>query len=87
MAQGRDLTPYQKGVIKRYYENKDNLMAQKLSEIVSELYVCTDEKHACRLWERARKALANMEVNKQTVKWVCEKRDLETLAEVVSELF
>jgi len=83
----KDLTRYQQGIVRRYYENKETIMTQKVSEIVSELYVCTDAKKAGRLWERARKALLNAGSNKLTVEKVCEKRDLKWLAEIVGELF
>ena len=87
MPKGRNLTPYQKGIVRRYYENKDTLMSQKLAEIVSELGVCQDEKKAGRLWERARKALATMEVHPLKVNTICDKRDIQWLAELVGELF
>ena len=87
MAKGRELTPFQRGIVKRYYEHKDTLMAQKLGEIVSELSVCEDDKRSGRLWERARKALLNLGANKLATEKVCEKRDLEWLAELVGQLF
>lgn len=83
----KDLTRYQQGIVRRYYENKETLMTQKVSEIVSDLYVCTDVKKAGRLWERACKALLNAGADKLTVEKVCEKRDLKWLAEIVSDLF
>lgn len=83
----KDLTRYQQGIVRRYYENRDTLMTQKVSEIVSELYLCADAKKGARLWERAGKALLNVGVDKLTVKKVCEKRDLKWLAEIVSDLF
>ena len=83
----RDLTPHQQRIVKRYYENRDTLMCQKLSEIVSELYVCTSEKKASALWERARKALVNAGANALTIEKVCQKRDVKWLAETVGELF
>ena len=83
----RDLTPHQQRIVKRYYENKDTLMCQKLAEIVSELYVCTSEKKASTLWERARKALVNADANARTIEKVCEKRDVKWLADIVAELF
>ena len=87
MAKGRHYSAYQKGVIKRYYENKDHLMNQKLGEIVSELYLCTDEKKAQRLWKGAHKALLNAGVHQVQAERLLEARDLEGLAKLVSELF
>ena len=53
MAKGQFHTQYQKGIIKRYYENKDDLSTQKLGEIVSELYLETNPAKRTRLWASA----------------------------------
>ena len=37
-------TPYQQKIIRRFYENKDLRLIQKLGELVSNLYVETSEK-------------------------------------------
>jgi hypothetical protein len=87
MAKGQHLSSYQKGIVKRYYEHKDTLATQKLGEIVSELYLCTDEKKAARLWDRAAKALTNAGANKVRVERLMRSRDVERLAEIVNELF
>lgn len=87
MAKERNYSRYQKGVIKRYYDNKDHLMNQKLGEVVSELYLCTEEKKAARLWASAHKALINAGVHKVQAARLVEARDLEGLAKVVGELF
>ena len=52
MAEKKPLTPHQKGIVRRYYENREAISTQKLGEIVSELYLCTSPKKADRLWER-----------------------------------
>ena len=87
MAEGRHYSNYQKGIIRRYYENKDNLMNQKLGEIVSELYLCTDEKKAARLWKSAHQALVNAGAHKGQAERLVTARDLEGLAKLVGELF
>ena len=51
MAKGDPLTPHQKGIVRRYYDHQDDMVHQKLSETVSDLYLCTDEKKAARLWK------------------------------------
>ena len=37
--QGQEYSRYQRGVIQRYYEHADTIALQKLSEIVSDLYL------------------------------------------------
>ncbi len=87
MAKGDYLTPQQRGIVRRYYEHKDTLMHQKLSETVSELYLCTDEKKSARLWKSVRAALLNMGVPKERAEKVVAERDPEKLANLVSKLF
>jgi hypothetical protein len=87
MAKGDHLTPYQKGVVRRYYEHEGALNHQKLSEIVSELYVCEDEQKANRLWKSAQTALISMGAPRARVERTVSERDLEDLAALVSKLF
>ncbi len=87
MAKGDYLTPHQKGIVRRYYKHKDSLMHQKLSEIVSELYLCTSEKQADRLWKSAATALSNMDAPKGRVDRIVADRDLKELAALVSKLY
>lgn len=37
-------TPYQDKIIKRYYENKPEIMRQKLNELVTDLYLAETPK-------------------------------------------
>ncbi len=87
MAKGRHYSNYQKGIIKRYYENKETLMTQKLGEIVTELYLCTSDKKKDRLWERAHKALLNAGVPGVRADRVVADGDVEKLAKLVEEIF
>jgi hypothetical protein len=87
MAHGKHYSAHQKGIIKRYYENKDHIMNQKLGEIVSELYLCTDEKKKARLWKSAHNALVQAGAHKKQAELIVEARDVESLARLVGELF
>lgn len=87
MAKGQPLSPYQQGIVKRYYEHKDTLATQKLGEIVSDLYLCTDPKKAERLWARTHTALLQAGANKARVEKLMRDRSIERLAALVNELF
>ena len=87
MAKGQFHTPYQKGIIKRYYENKDDLCSQKLGEIVSDLFLERDPAKSKRLWESAQTALQNMGANPVRVTKIVAARNLPGLAKLVEELF
>ena len=82
----RDLSKHQRGIVNRYYANRDTIMAAKLGELVSELYLCTNEKKATRLWERVLKALANTGVKPERIDAIVDARDVEQLARLVGEL-
>ena len=87
MARGQFLTPYQRGIVKRFYEHRDTLAQQKLGEIVSDLYLCDTEAKADRLWKRVEKALGQAGGNDAWVKKILADRNLEELARIVGELF
>ena len=83
----RHYSAYQKGVIKRYYENKDTLMRQKLGEMISDLYLADTHAKRERLWKRVEKALVGAGVEQKLVQAIVGERSLEGLAEVVAEIF
>ncbi len=87
MAKGDPLTPYQKGVVRRYYDHQDDMVHQKLSEIVSDLYLCTSEKKAAALWKSAHAALLKTAAGPARVERTVAERDLKDLAALVSKLF
>ena len=86
----RDLSRHQEKIVKRYYQHRDALMAQKLGELVSDLYMADTDKKRASLWSRVEKALANLpkEAAGQKLKaeLAVEKQDLKLLAELVNEV-
>jgi hypothetical protein len=87
MAGKPERSSYQKGIIRRYYENREEISTQRLGEIVTELYLATGEKKIARLWEQAEKALEIAGANKVWLKKVVADRNVEGLAEIVQKLF
>jgi hypothetical protein len=87
MASGQFHSSYQKGIIKRYYENKDDINSQKLGEIVSELYLETSPAKVKRLWGSAETALLNLGAKKERVDKIVAEKNLQALAKLVEELF
>lgn len=83
----KEYTPHQRGIIKRYYEHKPDLMLQKLAELVSDIIVTEDEKKRTRLWAQAEKALRNLEVPSERIARILESQDPNLLAEVVKDFF
>lgn len=86
MPRGQFLSSYQKGIVRRYYQNLDTIALQKLAETVSELYLCDSDKKAQRLWEGVSKALPKVLDDPAAVTRILTKRDVKELAEIVNDL-
>jgi hypothetical protein len=54
-------TPYQEKVIKRYYENRDDIMTNKLAMLITDLYLSEGKKRQ-QIWKRIAAALTNLKV-------------------------
>lgn len=78
-------TAYQERIIKRYYENKDAISLQRLSELVTELYLAEGKQRAAR-WKQVVAALEKLEIPASRIKHFVEKDDPKLLAHLVEEL-
>lgn len=86
MAKGQYLSSYQKGIVSRYYEHADARVVQKLQEIVSDLYLASDEKAAGKLWKSAEAALKQAKVDEAKVARVLASKKVTDLAALVGEI-
>ena len=66
-------TRHQQGIIKRYYQNIDQIQLQKLSEMVTELYLAEGKKKD-KLWLTVTTTMQKMEVPKQRIDHILGKR-------------
>jgi len=80
-----DYTRHQQGIIKRYYRNLDTIQAQRLSELVTELYLA-DGKRREKLWQSAAATMQKLEVPQQRIDHLVKKKDPALLAALVKEL-
>ncbi|HOA52369.1 MAG TPA: hypothetical protein PKI05_08930 [Thermogutta sp.] len=78
-------TPYQEGIIRRYYENRDNLMIQKLGDLVGELYL-SEGKARARIWKRITAALRNLSVPEARIEHLVKSDNPEFVAKILEEL-
>ena len=76
---------YQERIIKNYYQNKDAISLQRLSELVTELYLAEGKKRASR-WKQIVAALEKLEIPAARIKHYVEKDDPQLLAHLVEEL-
>jgi hypothetical protein len=74
-------------IIQNYYDNRDSIMIQSLSEVVSELYLASDDRRRGQLWRRAETALKNLKIPPEEAKQILIKRDIGALARIVSTQF
>jgi len=81
----REYSSFQKKVISRYYDNREQIDAQKLSELVTNLYLA-DEKKRDKMWARAEDLMTRLKVPASRVKHIIEKADPAILAEVVKDI-
>lgn len=80
-----DHTPYQKKIIKRYYQNFDTIKSQRLAELTTELYLA-DGKKSERLWKQVGEILTALEFPASRVEHLLTKRDPALLPGVLKEL-
>jgi len=78
-------TPYQTQIIKRYYHNRDSIMAQKLSELTTELYLAEGKKRQ-QVWKRISVALSQLGVTPDKIEQMVNTDSPVRLAEFVKKL-
>jgi hypothetical protein len=81
----RDYSNYQKKIIKRFYDNREDIDSRKLSEITSDLYLAEGKKKE-RLWKQASEIMERLNVPKSRVEHVLKTANPAILAEVVNDL-
>ena len=80
-----DHTRYQKKVIKNYYDNLDTILLERLSDLVTNLYLAEDKKRE-KLWKSAAEVMKKIEVPPTRIEHLVAKKDPALLAVLVKEL-
>lgn len=81
----REYSRFQQNVIKRYYDNRDQIDEQKLGELVTSLYLATP-KQAAKKWESVPDLLRRLNVPESRIENIMAKQDAAILATVVEDL-
>jgi hypothetical protein len=76
----QEYSKYQQEVISQYYKNLDSIMLQKLSELVSDLYLADSPEKLDKLWDRVHKAMLKLKIPPVIVSHIMQKRSVEILA-------
>ena len=80
-----DFSPYQSKIVKRYYQNYDAIKAQRLSELVGDLFLA-DGKKRDRLWQQVGECLTQLEFPESRIDHLLLKRDPALLPGILQEL-
>ncbi|RLS52312.1 MAG: hypothetical protein DWH91_17050 [Planctomycetota bacterium] len=86
MAEPRNFTPGQQKIIKRFYDNRDQLDEQSLAENVTNLYLATSEKQKAKLWGTVEGIMERLGVPASRIQHILDKKDPAILAEVVKDV-
>jgi hypothetical protein len=81
----KEYSKYQKQVIKNYYDNREQIDAGRLSELVTSLYLAS-EKKAAKMWVTAGELMERLNVPKSRIEHILAARDPAILATVVEDL-
>lgn len=80
-----DFSKHQQKIIKNYYRNLDQIQTQRLSELVTDLYLAGGKKKE-KLWLSVSTTLEKLKIPKQRIDHLLAKKDLTLLAALVKEL-
>ena len=76
---------HQQKIIKRYYENREQIDEQRLSELVTSLFLSEGKKRA-KLWKTAEETMRRLKVPESRITHVVGTDDPAILVEVVKDL-
>jgi hypothetical protein len=81
----KEYSDHQKKIIKRYYDNRDDIDFRRLGEIASDLYLATGKK-TDRLWKQAAEIMTRLNVPPTRIAHVLKAANPAILAEVVNDM-
>jgi len=79
------LTKHQQSIVRRYYDNLDTVLLQRLGELVTDLYLAEGKKRA-RIWQSVEGSLAKLGVPASRIDRVRNSDDARQLATLLQEL-
>ena len=84
---GKGYTPYQQKIIRNFYQNKDLRLIQKLGELVSNLYLETNEKKRESGWKRIKEILIDLKIHPNEVEFLTKDKNLTVISKKLAEMF
>ena len=80
-------TKHQQKAIRNFYDNKDLRLVQKLGELVSNLYLETNEKKKETGWKKIKKMLTDLKVHPGEVEFLTKDKTLSLISKKLDEIF
>ncbi|KHE90568.1 MAG: hypothetical protein K8F52_02650 [Candidatus Scalindua rubra] len=80
-------TKHQQKAIRNFYDNKDLRLVQKLGELVSNLYLETNEKKKETGWKKIKKMLTDLKVHPGEVEYLTKDKTLSLISKKLDEIF
>jgi hypothetical protein len=78
-------TAYQDRVIKNYYKNRDDIMLQRLGELVTDLFLA-EGKTKAKVWKRVAEILEKLEIPKAEIARLVQSDNPTLVANVLKKL-
>ena len=82
---GKDYSKHQQKIIKNYYDNKDAISLQRLSELVTDLYLAEGKTRETK-WKQVTGVLEKLGLSAARIAQLRKKDDPALLVSVVEEL-
>jgi hypothetical protein len=76
---------YQDRVIRNYYQNRDDIMLQRLGELVTDLFLA-EGKTKTRIWKRVAEILERLKVPKSQIEHLVRSDNPTLVANVLKKL-
>lgn len=86
MAKGFERREYQGRQGMQYGNHPDAINLQKLGEVVSDLFMCTDDRDRTRMWSTAARLLSKSKADKERVAKVMLEKRVGALSKLVTDL-
>ncbi len=82
---GNSYTHHQQGIIKRHYETADAKAIQRLQELVTDIYLCENDKKADKLWESVTRFMGQIKAKPEVLAKIIPERDVAALADFIGK--
>ena len=81
----REYTRHQQNIIKRYYDNREQIDSQRLSELCTNLYLASGKKQE-KMWVTAQETMTRLGVKQSRIDHIMSSKDPAILAELVKDI-